>query len=78
MRLSYSPANSLTTMYVVEPMKRTTGRVERSAMRAPRRRRRYSRARPATENSTKAMYPLTAFGAPLLFAVGVAELYDRD
>ena len=38
----------------------------------------YARARPATENSTNAMYPLTVASAPLLLALPVAVLHRHS
>jgi len=56
----YSPANKRTSMYVVEPRKRTTKEQKSSVLAMMWARSFYLHASPATEKRMNAMYPVTA------------------
>ena len=72
----YSPANSRTIMYVVAPTKRTT-EITSTPLRGGGTVMGHLQARPATENSRNAVYPLVVDLAPLSAALPVVVLFGE-
>ena len=72
----YSPANSRTIMYVVAPMKRTTV-ITSTPLWGSSTVIGHLQARPATENSRNAVYPLVVDLAPLSAALPVVVLFGE-